>query len=204
MTNKEIDKLLNMLDKKELDSIKKYLLSERKRNNNIQRQRTFEKYLTTNIDGLNDLTLPIIYPDHKIQIFSNGASIYIINKNFLNLTSINLSAEKNKKRTTAHRYKLVSKEEINELIQKLENMLGNYYFDILSMECGCNFNNKNYDIEYYDELYKKIMSDKFSKKEIDTADILLDNPNYTIYSKVPIIKGESDIGKVYILGHKRI
>ena len=74
-----------MLDAKELDSIKKYLLSEKKRNDSIQRQKAFEKYLTTNINGLNDNTLPIIYSDNETQIFSNGASIYIINKNFLNL-----------------------------------------------------------------------------------------------------------------------
>ena len=204
MTNKEIEKLLNMLDAKELDSIKKYLLSEKKRNDNIQRQRAFEKYLTTNINGLNDNTLPIIYSDNETQIFSNGASIYIINKNFLNFKSANLSEEKNKKSTLAHRYKLVSKEEINKLKEKFECSFGNYFFGIISMECGCQLKNANYDVEYYDELYKKIMSDKFSKNEIDTADILLNNPQYVIYNKMPMIKGESDIGKVYILGRKRI
>ena len=35
MTNKEIEKMLNFLDNEKLEELKKYLLSEKTRNNNI-------------------------------------------------------------------------------------------------------------------------------------------------------------------------
>ena len=72
MTNKEIEKMLNFLDNEQLEKLKKYLLSEKKKNNNSLRQKAFEKYLTTNIFGLDGSTLPSIYSDVKnnIQIFT--------------------------------------------------------------------------------------------------------------------------------------
>ena len=42
-----------------------------------------------------------------------------------------------------------------------------------------------------------------TNKEIDTANILLDNPKFTICYKNPILKAESSLGKAYILGLKR-
>ncbi len=101
------------------------------------RQKAFEKYLTTNIFGLDGSTLPSIYIGSKdnVQIFTNFASIYILNKNFLNMETSYLSFEKNKARKTSHRYKLVSKEEMNEYVSKFEEKLGFNQFDILSMEC---------------------------------------------------------------------
>jgi len=108
VTNKEIEKMLNFLDNNQLEQLKKYLLSEKKKNNSILRQKTFEKYLTTNIMGLDDRSMPSICSDvhdDKIQIFTNFASIYILNKSFLNIQTNYLSYEKNKARKTSHRFK---------------------------------------------------------------------------------------------------
>ena len=206
MTNKEIEKILNFLDNEKLEELKRYLLTEKKRNNNILRQKAFEKYLTTNIFGLDGSTLPSIYIGSKdnVQIFTNFASIYILNKNFLNMETSYLSFEKNKARKTSHRYKLVSKEEMNEYVSKFEEKLGFNQFDILSMECWSVLANTRYDVEYYDEIKQKKIIEIFRKVEIDTADILLDNPKYTIYNdKMPILKAESEIGKAYIIGCKK-
>ena len=206
MTNKEIEKMLNFLDNEQLEKLKKYLLSEKKKNNNILRQKAFEKYLTTNIMGLDDKTMPLICSDVKdnVQIFTNFASIYIINKNFLNMASTNLSFEKNKARKTSHRFKLASKEEINKYVSKFEEKLGFNEFDILSMECWSVLAKTQYEVEYYDKEKEKKKTEIFRKVEIDTADIILDNPKYTIYNnKMPILKAESDIGKAYIIGCKK-
>lgn len=206
MTNKEIEKILNFLDNEKLEELKRYLLTEKKRNNNILRQKAFEKYLTTNIFGLDGSTLPSIYIGSKdnVQIFTNFASIYILNKNFLNMETSYLSFEKNKARKTSHRYKLVSKEEMNEYVSKFEEKLGCFPYDILSMECWSVLASTRYDVEYYDEIKQKKITEIFKKVEIDTADILLDNPKYTIYNdKIPILKAESNIGKAYIIGCKK-
>lgn len=206
MTNKEIEKILNFLDNEKLEELKRYLLTEKKRNNNILRQKAFEKYLTTNIFGLDGSTLPSIYIGSKdnVQIFTNFASIYILNKNFLNMETSYLSFEKNKARKTSHRYKLVSKEEMNEYVSKFEEKLGFNQFDILSMECWSVLASTRYDVEYYDEIKQKKITEIFKKVEIDTADILLDNPKYTIYNdKMPILKVEGENGYAYVLGDKK-
>lgn len=208
MTNKEIEKMLDFLDNEKLEELKKYLLTEKKRNTSVLRQKTFEKYLTTNIWGLNDKTMPLIYSDtntDKVQIFTNIASIYILNKSFLNMTSNILSSEKNKARKTSHRFKMVSKEEINKYLKKSEEKLGFYSYDILSMECSNGLATRFYEVQYLNEIEQKLNTERFRKSEIDTADILLDNPKYTIYNdKFPILKAESEIGKAYIMGCKRI
>lgn len=43
----------------------------------------------------------------------------------------------------------------------------------------------------------------FSTKEIDTAEILLDDPKFYMDITNPLLYGESDKGKVYILGFKK-
>lgn len=203
MNNREIDKLLSMLDKKSLDDVKRYLNEQKELNTKKLRQETFEEYLTTNYYQYNTEAMPKLYSDDNIQIFSNYISIYLINKNFFNIQTPKLIKGQSKIVTSAHRFQVVKKDVFDKLIEKIEKMTGHYYFDVRSMESDCERKNKFYDVEYVDELYNKIHSEKFSKKEIDTADILLNNPKYIIYSKVPILKAESEIGKAYILGCKR-
>ena len=72
------------------------------------------------------------------------------------------------------------------------------------MECWSVLARTRYDVEYYDEIKQKKITEIFKKVEIDTADILLDNPKYTIYNdKMPILKAESESGKAYIIGCKK-
>lgn len=202
MTNKEIDKLISILDKKNLDELKKYLLKEKELNTNKLRQKTFEKYLTTNVLSYNDKSLPKLYSEKNIQIFTNYISIYIINKNFFKTNTPYLSREKNNSRTLPHKYELVTIDEINSLLKKIKMNIGQCEFDILTMENNIKKPNI-YEVEYYDDVDKKKKNVSFSKKEIDTADILLNYPKYIIYKKTPIIKAESEIGKCYILGYKK-
>lgn len=204
MTNNDIDKLLEILDNKGLEELKSYLIKEKNRNTCALRQRTFEKYLMTNLWGDNIVKLPGIYVDDTVQIFTNCASIYIINKNFFNFNSSNLAEEKNKKRTYSHRYRLVTKEVMDKFIKKYEENLGTGCFDILFMESRASSIVPFYDVSYVDTLTDTLTTETFSKKEIDVADILLDNPGYVIYNgDMPIIKAESEIGKAYILGCKK-
>lgn len=204
MTNIDIDKLLDILDNKGLEELRSYLIKEKNRNNSALRQRTFEKYLMTNLWGDNIARLPGIYIDDTVQIFTNCASIYIISKNFFNHNSSKLAQEKNKKRTYSHRYKLVTKEAMDSFIKKFEENLGTCCFDIISMESRNIETASFYDVSYVDTLTERLTTETFSKKEIDTADILLGNPGYVIYNgEMPIIKAQSEIGKAYILGCKK-
>ena len=204
MTNNDIDKLLEILDNKGLEELKSYLIKEKNRNNSAARQRAFEKYLMTNLWGDNIVKLPGLYVDENVQIFTNCASIYIIKKNFFNHNSSNLREEKNKKRTYSHRYKLVTKDTMDRFIKKFEENLGTCGFDIISMESRNIETASFYDVSYVDTLTDTLTTETFSKREIDTAGILLDNPGYVIYNgEMPIIKALSEIGKVYILGCKK-
>lgn len=45
MTNNEIDRLLEMLDNKSLEQVKKFLLNQKMKNINNLRQKTFENYM---------------------------------------------------------------------------------------------------------------------------------------------------------------
>ena len=201
MTNNEIDKLISMLDRKKLDELKKYLLKEKELNISKLRQKAFEKYLTTNILGYNDKSLPKLYSEKNIQIFSNYISIYIINKNFLKTDTPFFSRAANYSRNLLHQFELVTEDEINLLLKQMEMRIGQYKFDILSIENNATFQSHTYEVEYYNELYDKKQRVSFSKKEIDTADILLNNPKYT-YCQNYLIEAKSEIGKAYILGHK--
>lgn len=48
----------------------------------------------------------------------------------------------------------------------------------------------------------KIIEFYFNKKEVETANILLDKPKYEMDIYNPLLYGESSNGKVYILGFK--
>jgi len=57
--------------------------------------------------------------------------------------------------------------------------------------------------EYHSWIDDKIQEEKFDSNEIDIANILLNNPKYSISHTNPILKAESKIGKVYILGYRK-
>lgn len=164
MTNNEIDKILSLLDNNGLEELKKYLIKEKNRNTSALRQRTFEKYLMTNLWGDNIQKLPGIYVDDTVQIFTNCASIYVINKNFFNFNSGNLKEEKNRKRTYSHRYRLVAKDVMDSYIKKYEENLGTCCFDILSMESHARSIVPFYYVSYVDALTEKLTTETFFQK----------------------------------------
>lgn len=202
MTNKEIDKLLSMLDRKDLLSMKKFLLSEKEKKDNQFRQSTFEEYLRTNKFGFNLKTTPKLYSDNNIQKFMNGASLYIINKNFFRTQTPKLIKGSAKGAKTNHRFEYVSEEFFQKYI---ENILLN--FSDIFTECTDYVQAREHDkytlVKYYNNITKNQCIEKFDKKETDWADIILNHPAYYISHNFPILKAESEIGKCYILGYKK-
>lgn len=196
MTNKEIDKLLTMLDKKTLVEVKKYLYNEKDK----IRQKTFEKYLTNNKFGSDLVRMPKLFFSMDKQCFTNGVSLYEINSNFFNTNTSNLSIQKNRKRTYNHRFEIK------------DEMQFNVFFDVLMEKYGLKETNpiemslaeeKKYTyVKYFDEESNQIEIRRFDTDEIDKCNIFLNNPKYNISTEMPILYAENDIGKVYILGYK--
>lgn len=202
MTNKEIDKLLSMLDRKDLLSMKKFLLSEKEKKDNQFRQSTFEEYLRTNKFGFNLKTTPKLYSDNNIQKFMNGASLYIINKNFFRTQTPKLIKGSARGAKANHRFEYVSEEFFQKYI---ENILLN--FSDIFTECTDYVQAREHDnytlVKYYNNITKNKCIEKFDRKETDWADIILNHPTYYISHNFPILKAESEIGKCYILGYKK-
>lgn len=200
MTNKEIEKLLSMLDKKDLINIKKYLLEEQYKNNNKLRQRTFEEYLRTNKFGMDMNKTPRIYVDENVQKFTNGISLYIINKNFFNTQTPNLIKGSAKGAKSNHRFEYVSNICFAEYLSKILLNFSNIYSELeelYSIDDG-----KYTYAKYLSSIDNHLHTEKFDSIEVDSANIILNNPKYTISHNCPILKAESDIGKCYILGYK--
>lgn len=200
MTNKEIEKLLSMLDKKDLTKIREFLLYEQYTNNNKLRQKTFEEYLRTNKWGLNMDTTPGLYVDENVQKFTNGVSLYIINKNFFNTKTPKLIKGCARGAKSNHRFCYATNERFNEYLSKILLNFSNIFSDCLDIYT---YENSKYTyVEYFNNIDKHLQTEKFDSKEIDTANIILNNPIYYISHNCPILKAESDIGKCYILGYK--
>lgn len=191
MTNKEIDKLLDMVSKNDLLNIKKYLLKEKRVNNKKIRQDVFEEYLTTYTFGKNVMN-PKIYVDNTVQKFTNGVSLYVINKHFFDI--------KNPKLTKCCTF--IEKERFNMYYFNMET-----YFNPVFSECNTDKDFEAYLdyvlVEYFNNRNKQLQIEKFDKLEIDRANIILENPKYTISHNNPVLKAESKIGKCYILGYKK-
>ena len=119
MTKKEIEKLLSMLDKKDLNSMKEFLLSEQEKKDNQLRQSAFEEYLRTNKFGLNSKTIPKLYASENVQEFTNGVSLYIINKNFFNTQTPKLIKGSAKGTKANHRFDYASEEIFNNYILQI-------------------------------------------------------------------------------------
>lgn len=200
MTNKEIDKLLFMLDKKSLEDVKKYLNREKEINISKIRQKTFENYLTTNKFFINTSTMPKLYVSDSKQIFTNGISIYIINSNFFKTNTKKLQIEKNYKRTTAHRFEIREKTDFDKYLNYAVSKYGNIESECIDLWDIAN--TKFTSVEYFNNINNSLHEEKFNTEEINTANILLDNPKYSISHSFPILKAEGKIGKCYILGYK--
>lgn len=201
MTDVELEKLLSMVNKKDLLGIKEFLLTEKEKSDNKKRQSAFEEYLRTNKWGFNDKTVPKLYVDDDAQKFTNCVSIYIINKNFFNTQTPKLIKGCARGAKYNHKFEFASDEYFCENLAKILYRFGSSY-----SECTDYIETREYDkytyVEYYNSLDSQLCIEKFDRKETDWADIILNNPTYHISHHQPILRAESDIGKCYILGYK--
>jgi len=209
MTNKEIDKLLDMLDKKSLEQIKNYLNKEKEKNIKKENQNTFEKYITNyDKDLAADAKSGTIFNEKEdLLVFSNGISLYYINKEAFNIDMKKVKDHFNHVNPHInHRIRIVN----NETIKKYEDHLIEIADVDLNIEDLSDTFEYPLTIEYVDDFalvsYIKndhLIEETFKVKEFKYADKLLKNPKYKICKNAPILYGESEIGKVYILGRKK-
>ena len=210
MTNKEIDKLLDMLDRKSLDQVKKYLLEEKENNEYKKAQAVFEKYITNFDKSLyvtNSGTQLFVGNDNIV--FTNGASIYYVNKDVYDTDTNKIKKYISSNSHGKHWKHLIHMIDYWE-IEKMENHLislsktkttfdnlGNTFVSPLEI-LG---EDKYIEVSYVDA--DDIRREVFSDAEFEYSRKLLKEPTYRICKKAPILYGKSDIGKVYILGRKK-
>lgn len=209
MTNKEIDSLLHMIDKNDIEVVKEFLNKTKEQNIIDLKQKTFEKYMCK--DGVsfnkfsNNYGTVLFETDNNI-IFSNGKSFYNINKKIFNLNSMKIQKSLcGKSIRTQHRIKRVDIETLNTYKERLKSLVTEFRhieFDEQLDKNKVRFTVYNPYYDFKDKL-KEYISFDFSSKEIETAEILLNNPNFMMDISNPVLYGESEIGKCYILGLKK-
>lgn len=203
MTNNEIDKLLGLLNKEDLDRIKKFLTNEKEKNINKLRQKTFEKYMRNEGTkfAFDNYTSTMLFEKENKLFFSNGISLYYVNKKFFDIKSTNILRNRG---LYHHRIKLINEDFVQEIEDNLNkkwhfslNNSDKYFKNIMNIE------SKNDIIHCFfeDDTQKEKM---FQSKEYDMANILLNSPNFKLANlDIPLLKAESKIGKCYILGLKK-
>ena len=191
-----------MLNRKDLNSMKVFLLKEKKKNGNKLNQSAFEKYLRNNKFGFNNNTTPKLYAGENSQKFTNYVSIYIINTDFLKTNTPKLIKSSSKNARSNHKFEIVSEDFFSKYILKCINDFGDVY-----SECTDYIETREYDtytrVEYYNNIIKDFCIEEFDREETDFANAILNNPTYYISHNFPILKAESDIGKCYILGYRK-
>ena len=207
MTNKEIDKLLDMLDKKGLEQVKKYLNNEKEKNNKNEFQRDFEKYITNqdrNVSGLGKDGTVLNIRDDMI-VFSNGISIYYVNNGVYNINS-----EKVRKGLDSYKGKHHIRKVYNGTIEKYEKALARLAGTELDFKDISETFEVPLTIEYIGDfamvtyaIGNDLIEERFNLSEFKYADKILKEPSYKICRNNAILYGESEVGKVYILGRKR-
>lgn len=200
MTNKEIDKLLSMLDTEQLDNIKKFLLEQKEKNIAEFRQKAFEKYLTTNKYGMNIRRVPKLCIDDNTQRFTNGVSLYIINNNFFNTRTAKLMKGTAKGTWSKNRFEYIDKKAFMEFVSAI--LPDDSYIYSECSELVKKENDKYTYVDYKSWYDNKNYTERFDTTEIELANILLNNPKYLVAHNMPLLKAESNIGKAYILGFK--
>lgn len=198
MTNNEIDKLLGMLDEKTLEQVKKYLIKEREKNNKNLRQRTFESYMCNSGKkfAFNDAEGTYICEKSSSIIFTNGVSIYYMNKNLVNIDSTKIIKKSTNNLTQYHKR---INELYDELLNKFEKKLKAFISELKNAQIDDTYINESL-IKFLIADMHEYVENIFRKKEIEIANILLNNPTYKMDLHSPLLYGESNIGKVYILG----
>ena len=202
MTNNEIDKLLNLLSLGDLEKTREYLIKQKETNNINSRQKVFEKYLTTNMFGYNAKRCPKLFVSDDCQKFTNWISLYIINKDFFRLNTPKLIKGKAKGTHSNHRFDYSSNEFLNNAMGIMDKLYGQEQYDCLDIWHKDNMPNTAF-VDYMNIDSSKICTEKFDNNEINTAFTILKNPNFAISTNLPLLKGESEVGKCYILGFKK-
>ena len=201
MNTKDIDLILSLLNKNDIESLKELLINEKNKNLSEALLNYLNKYITL-IKKDTELckNTHYILKDEQL-IFTNGISIYYINKNFSVYAKEYLyrltEFEKSIKRpnsivqiTDNEKLKLFedSIEKPRNCFLKVENEQVNG--ETVSLENISYKGNNNYTCQ------------NFSNSEISIAKKILNNPEFYVDMVEPIATAESEIGKVYIKGFK--
>lgn len=198
MTEKEIQNLLNLLDKKGLEETKKYLINEKNKFNENEKINKFENYITNKgikSDRINS-NGTYYYDDTKNLIFTNGISIYYINPNLAQLFEpVILRHRLNKTQPQwHHRINLMNEVMLKSFKKKIDSLEDNFVpAQFLST-------NSRYGFIHTFTSEAGNIKFAFSSREIEISDTILDEPKYEIGIHSPILHAENEFGKVYILG----
>ena len=203
MTNKEIEKLLDILDKKSLDEVRTYLNKEKEKNSENIRMSAFETYITNK--GIKAGSRSSTYYGRKNDnefIFTNGISIYYVNEKFYssvsNLLYKIVKSQENKILAWVHRSYSMPLEKIN----KLEKSLQRYKTNFIEAQYKENID-KNYTLlQNFDERFDTSIEHHFQRREIELSQKLLGESKLFIDERNPLAYTETDLGRCYILGIK--
>ena len=189
MDNDQLKKILYIIRKKKIECI------ENKFSEEELRQKIFEEYLINNKFEYDSKKIPRLFSNDNMQCFTNGVSLYRINKNFFDTNTSNLFFQRNIKK-----FEIVSESHFTTYFKFLKDKYGS-----ISSYCDSCYLDKNKQytyVDYTDIISGEILTKRFDTDEIDMADSILKNPTYKISNSYPILHAENDIGKVYILGYK--
>lgn len=201
MTEKEIQRLLDMLDKKGLEETKKFLLKEKNKSRNEKKVEVFEDYITNRLVKPNDISLNGTYysEENGRLVYTNGISIYYVNPELkeLLMPSILKHSTTNIIQNYYQRVRLMDNEKLSTISKKVA--LYENSFTLAKFNRTVHGKSELLDVF----LSKDDTEFIFSSREIMISNIILDNPEYEIGIHEPIIRASTQLGKVYILGYKR-
>lgn len=180
-------------------SIKEYLLSElmyeeQRKNKQLTIQKMFEKYITT-----------VIYPGYnKENIYGNVDGLFTFT-NFISLYQLStplvisdfITNKQKRGSRWEYRSRIANEDELNEYLFKFQRIIDN---SKLLVESDRIFIEQEKVIVSYGAIRHF-----FSMKQMDFMNKFLGN-NIRIYisEKTPIVYGESDKGKGFIFGFKKL
>ena len=196
MINEQLIKALRLLDEKSLETLRTmdketlnkllyHIEQEFLPMFNQDRQNNFEKYLMSHKKN-------VLCDNQDKIIFSNGISLYYLNRNYVSLNSPVLINQ--------NIYQTVN----IEAITKLETMIKDNSKQLIDVEWFYE-DTKDTLVEGNgaQKLNSGIITSKFSTKELGYTKKILDNPTYKMDTEYPILVAESEVGKAYVLGYKK-
>ena len=196
MTDKAVDELLNDLTEKDLYSLKKFILEKRQHYNDVGR--AFFDYI------IEYRTKYIIKKDRFI--FTNGTSVYYINKEFSNEFEDSMFKIYRDTEKFANLLKLLPKEMNTQSFKTIQSKIEEnkeYFVDSTYKSVIDRQTVSIINVEYIStKCFSTRIKHNFSKKEIELAENILMKKNFDIDIKYPLATLKSNIGKCYILGKK--